>query len=129
MIGGPAQHDAINVIQVLQRLIQVTNSAVYTNENIWKFAFETIHAIIVQRWNIPVFLGRQTIQPGLAGMHPDSVSAGVTHRARQGRQCNLRILIVNADAAFDRNIRNRFHHHHASSDQFRFAHQAGAERT
>ncbi len=62
-------------------------------------------------------------------MHDQSVNACRDDGARQGEHGLARLLLVDADTAFDRHweIDGLFHRADAFGDQPRFAHQAGAE--
>jgi hypothetical protein len=63
-------------------------------------------------------------------MHPQRVGAGRENPVRQRIERRLRILLVDADAAFDgnRNADRSLHRCDAIGDQVRCFHQAGAER-
>ena len=91
--------------------------------------FEPIDAIVIERRNFAVFLRRQTFEPGLAGVHDQRVGSGALDVLRENLQRRFRILLVDADAAFDRdrNSHGRLHRRDAIADQRRLRHQAGAE--
>ena len=90
---------------------------------------EAKHDVVVERRDVAVFARRQAGEPGLARMHDQRVGAGRDDMSRESRQRLLRILVVDADAAFHRHRdRNRgLHRGHAIADQRRLRHQAGAE--
>ncbi len=62
-------------------------------------------------------------------MHDQRVGAGRDHSARQHIERDLRILVVDADAALDGdgNLDRALHRRNAIGDQRRLRHQAGAE--
>ena len=62
-------------------------------------------------------------------MHDQHIGAGPLDRLRKARERLLRVLIVDPDAAFDRdgNRHRRLHGGDAIADQFRLGHQARAE--
>ena len=90
---------------------------------------EPEHARIIERRHLAVLARRQALQPGLARMHDQRVGAGRLDRVGECRQRLLRVLVVDADAAFDRhrNCDRRLHRGDAIADQRRLRHQAGAE--
>ena len=86
---------------------------------------------IVQRWDIPVFLWAESLQPGFAGMqveHPDTSRA---KRINKQVKTGLLIHIVNANTAFDRNRKISFglHRGNTFSNQIGLGHQAGTKTT
>jgi len=64
---------------------------------------QAIDAIIVERWNLAVLLRAEPLEPGLAGMNPKRVAAGCEQAFGERIERGLRILPVDANAAFDRN--------------------------
>ena len=92
-------------------------------------ALQAIDAIVIERRDVAVLTRREAVQPGLACMHDQRVDAGLPDRLRERFQRNLRILLVDADAAFhrDRDRDGRLHRGDAFADQGGLGHQAGAE--
>ena len=88
-----------------------------------------IDDIVVEGRDLAVLLRAQTLEPGLAGMNPDGVGAGVQHPGDEIRQHGFRVLLVNADAAFDRDrhARDLLHRRDARGHHIRRLHQTGAE--
>ena len=84
---------------------------------------------IVERRDVAVFLRRQPVEPGLAGMHVNASHARGDDAPRSGRGADLGILIVDAEPAFDGdgNTDRALHGADALGDQLRLRHQAGAE--
>ena len=62
-------------------------------------------------------------------MHDQRRGARRLHHFREREQRGARLLLVDADAALDRdrNVDRRGHRHNAFGDQLGFAHEAGAE--
>ena len=56
MIGSATKHNAVYMIQMLNRFIERLNTAIDPDELIRILPFQAIDAIIVQRRNIAVFL-------------------------------------------------------------------------
>ncbi len=90
---------------------------------------EAIHEVVVERRDVAVLARRQALQPGLARMHDQRIDAGRLHRCGKRVERLLRILLVDADAAFhrDRNRDRGLHRGDAIADQRGLRHQAGAE--
>ena len=90
---------------------------------------EAVNATVVERRDVAVLLWRQALEPRLAGVNPDGVGAGGGHRVGQRVERRLRILFVDADAAFDRDghTDRRLHRGDDVADQRGRPHQAGAE--
>ena len=62
-------------------------------------------------------------------MHDQRVGARIDHRIRQRIERELRILVIDPDAAFHRdgNAHRALHRRDAGGDELRLRHQAGAE--
>ena len=91
--------------------------------------FEFIDEGVVERRDRPVVLRAQALEPGFARMDDERRRARRLHRVGEGKQRLARLLLVDADAAFDgdRNVDRGGHRRDAFGDQRRLAHQAGAE--
>ena len=87
------------------------------------------HAIVVERRNLPVLARRQSLEPGLAGVHDEGAAAGVGDAADEPVEVGLGILVVDADPALhrDRHANPRLHGSDTVRHQSRLRHQAGAE--
>ncbi|MNJ31077.1 hypothetical protein D3C77_256990 [compost metagenome] len=134
VIGGAAQHDAVQLhaigrVQMRLGLVQIADPAVDADGQMRPLALQTPHQGVVQRRHVAVLLGRQPLQPGLARMDDEVVDAHGGRGVDRGEQAFLRVLIVDADAAFDRggHADRRLDRRHAVGHQLRLAHQAGAE--
>ena len=92
-------------------------------------ALHAIDELVVERRHVAVLFRRQSFEPRLARMHGESLHARARAQADHIAQGLLGILIVHADAAFDRDRNgNRVaHRRHAFRHQLRLPHQAGAE--
>ncbi len=96
--------------------------------------FEPIHALIVERRNLAVFLRTQSLQPRLARVDDQHAQSGRDLHFDEALQIVVVILIVDADAAFHRHgdissriSDRRAHRRDTIGDERRFAHQARAE--
>ena len=90
---------------------------------------QAVDAVIIERWDIAVFLWRQAFQPSLAGMDDESRAARLADRGDEAGEILLVILIVDADAAFHRHryAHGIAHGADAIAHQARLGHQAGTE--
>ena len=129
LVGGAAQHHAIDMGQMRLGLVQGLDAAIEDDLQGRILALDAIDQIIIQRRHVAVFLRRQALQPGLARMHGEARHARRGARRDQGAQTFFGILVVHADAAFDGDGHgHRFAHgRHAIGDQLRLLHQAGAK--
>ena len=62
---------------------------------------ETVDAIVIEGRNLPVLAWRQPRKPSLAGMHDECRYASLLERTGQRFQRLLRVLLINAQTAFD----------------------------
>ena len=131
LIGGAAHHHAVERADVLPRLFDTGDAAIEHDAKIGVRGFQPMHDLIVERRHLAIFLRRQPLQPGLARMHDQRVGPGPLHHFGERKQHLVRVLLVDADAAFDRHrdIHRRLHGSNTVADQRRLVHQAGAEAT
>src|SRR5262249_38906939 len=102
LIGGPPHHDAIDAAKVRAGLLEVRYAAIEHDTKAGMCGFEPIDAGIIEWGDGTVLSRRQTIEPGLARVYDQGGNAGALNRAGEGLERLLRVLIVDADAAFDR---------------------------
>src|SRR5262249_10259597 len=90
---------------------------------------QPIDTIIVERRDLAVLLRRQTVKPGLSGMHDQGVATGLDDVARELVERPFRILTVDADPTFhgDRDFHRALHRRDAIPNQLRLRHQTRAE--
>ena len=69
MVGRPAEHHAVNVFEMRLAGIQRFNAAIDHNSEPGKVSLEVVHPFVVERRDLAVLFGRETLQPGLARMH------------------------------------------------------------
>ena len=129
LIGRPPQHHAIDMVEMRLRLGKAGDAAIDDDGHVGQRGLQPVDPVVVERRDVAVFLRRQSVEPGLAGMHDQRVGAGGDDAARQRVERDLRILIVDADPAFDGdgNADRALHRRDAIGDQRRLRHQAGAE--
>lgn len=90
---------------------------------------EAIDTAVVERWDLAVFLGRQSLQPGLASVYDEHLAAGAGDSPHEAFEVGLAVLIVDADPAFDSdgNGNRGPHRCDARSNEVGLRHQARAE--
>jgi hypothetical protein len=117
------------MLKLGQRRCEVGDAAVEDNRPVGVSAFERVHKRIVERRDRPVVLGAQAVEPGFARVDYERRRIGRLYRFREVDERLARLLLVDADAAFDghRNVDRRHHSRDGVGDQPRFAHQAGPE--
>ena len=117
------------MVEMLLGLGEAGDAAIDDDGHIGQRGLQPIDPVVIERRDVAVFLRRQSVEPGLAGMHDQRIGAGRDHAARQHIERHLRILIVDADPAFhgDGNFDRALHRGDALGDQRGLRHQAGAE--
>ena len=84
LIGRTADHRAVDVQQVCFYLVERQNSAIDDDFQIRSLLLQAIDIFIVQRRYLPVFLRRQAVQDGLAGVHDKGPTARSAHPLDKG---------------------------------------------
>src|SRR5262245_50988208 len=102
LIGGPPHHHAIEAAKVRAGLLEAGYAAIEHDTKVGMRGFEPIDARIIEWRDVAVLSWRQTIEPGLARVYDQSGNASALNRAGERFERLLGILIVDADAAFDR---------------------------
>ena len=129
LIGGAPHHDAIEVREMGPGLIEIDHAAIDHDGKTAMRRLEAVDAGVVERRDIPVLARREAGQPRLARMHDERPHPGLLHRIGQRFERLLRVLLVDADAAFDgdRNRDAAGHGGDAIADERGLGHEAGAE--
>ena len=129
LIGRASQHDAIDMRKMRLCFRKARDAAVDDDGHAGHRGLQPIDPVVVERRDVAIFLRRQSIEPGLAGVDNKRVRAGGDHAARERIERDFRILVVDADPALDRdgNADRALHRGDAVGDQRRLRHQAGAE--
>ena len=129
LIGRAPQHHAVDVNKMPLGLAEAGDAAIDDDGHVGHGSLQPVDPIVVERRDVAIFLRRQSIEPGLAGVDDQRIGAGSDHAAGQRIQRDFRILVVDADPALDRdrNAHCALHGIDAFSDQRRLRHQAGAE--
>ena len=131
VVSLAAHHHAIQRAQVLSNLRRAVDAAVDDEFQGGKVSLQTQHPLRLQRWNVAVFLGRQALQPGIAGMHDEEFATRLRDGAHKVPHEVVALATVNADAVFHRhgNVHRVLHGFHAIGHQSGFGHQASAKST
>ncbi len=75
LIGGAAEHDAIDMVEMNGGLVERADATIDADENVGPALFHPVDDLVVERRYLAIFLGAQALQPGLARMDPDRVGA------------------------------------------------------
>ena len=110
-------------------LVQAVDAAIEDDGEVRVLALDAIDQLVIQRRHFAVFLGRQAIQPGLAGMNDEAADAASGGGADQFAQRRIRLLVIDAEAALHRdgNGNRALHRRHTRRHQGGLPHQAGAK--
>ena len=129
LVSGPAEHDAVDVLQVLLRLIERTDAAVDHNGELGMGRLEAVDAIIVKRRHIAVLLRREPLKPGFPRVDDECGATSCRDGRNESLKIGLAVLIVDADAALhsNRHLAGSLHGSHALGNQLRLCHKAGAK--
>ncbi len=129
LVGRPPHHHAIEAPELSCRLLEVADAAIEHDHETGMRRLEPLDPAVVERRKVAVLARREPTQPGLAGVHDERVGARLLDRPGQRLERLLRILIIDADPALDRDRYGdrRLHGGNAVTDQLRLGHQTRAE--
>ena len=109
--------------------IKRRNTAINDNGNVRMRRLQPINNAVVERWNGPVILGAEALQPCLARMDGECIHPCRHRGICKGEERLFGVLVVNPDPAFkgdgDRNC--RFHGRDAVPNKCGLGHEASAE--
>ena len=119
MIGCAPEHDAVDMVQMSLSLAQRLNTAIDADETVRIFLLDPVNPAVVQRRYVAIFLRNEPLEPGFPRMHPKRIGAGSKDTGRQFVESDLRVLIIDTDAALDgdRHRDGLFHRGHAFRDE------------
>ena len=83
LIGGAAHHHAVDMAQLLLRLLEAGDAAIEHDLEIGVRALEAVHNAVIERRHIAVFARRQATEPRLSRMHDQRVGASGLHSSRE----------------------------------------------
>ena len=131
LIGRPPDHHAVHPrCQMFLGLGQRGDAAVDRQVKVGPLGLHPVDQRVVERRNIAVFLGAQTLQPRLSGVDREPAHTGVRDAVEEIGQHRFRVLIVHADPAFHRDLDRACradHRRRAARDEVRVFHQHRAE--
>jgi hypothetical protein len=131
LIRQAAEHDAVHMGKMGFCLVKGGDAAIEHDLERLMIALQPIDALIVQRRDGAILLGRETLEPGLARVNDQRGAACARDRGRKAFEPFLLILFVDADAAFDgdRNRHGGTHRGQTFADAAGLGHETGAEAT
>ena len=129
LVGLPPDHHPVHMPQVSPALLDTLYAAVDYDSKLWEILLESIDPGVVQRRNLPVLLRRQTLQPGLAGMHDKHRTTRRGDGFDKPGKLPVGLHLIDADTVLhrDRDIAGIHHGLDAVRHQLWLGHQAGAE--
>ena len=74
IIGSPAKHGAINVLEMCGGLLEGGDAAINLDAQCGEVGFETIHVVVAQWWYCAVFSWTQALKNGLTGVYDAAVA-------------------------------------------------------
>ena len=130
MVGLAPNHHAVQQSQLRLQLGMRGDTAVQHHRQCREVALERMHQFVAQRRNLAVLLGRQALEPGIAGVHDEDLATGLTDRTDEVAHKTIVLFAVYAYAVLDR---HRYRHGithglDAIGHQTRLGHQTGAKR-
>ena len=128
LIGGPPQHDAVDMRKMRLRRLEIGDAAVEDDRPVGMGALQRMDQRIVERRDGPVVFGAQSVEPRLARMDDDA-AAPAASPLRRSAESLLGLLLVDADPAFDgdRNADRGGHRGDAVGHKLGLAHETRAE--
>ena len=129
LVGFATDHDAIQVLELFFDLVKRLDAAVDAQVQVRHFGLEAVDELVVEWRYFAVFLGRESLEPSLAGVDNENLATGVAHGLDKVRKELPAVEVVDANAALDRNW-NRdgiLHCLEAIGDNLLFLHEACAE--
>ena len=129
MVGLPPHHHAIHQSQLLGNLGSCGEASIDHHRQMREVFFQSMDNVVPKWRHFPVRFGREALQPCIARMHDEGLTARVTHRADKIPHHVIAFGFVNADAVLDGdwNADNVSHRLDAISHQFGLGHQAGTK--
>ena len=109
--------------------LQRFDAAVDDDGELGKVALQVIHPFVVERRDLPVLLGREPLQPGLARVHDKHLGTARRHSAHKIQQLRIALLMVDADPVLHGNghFTGVTHGRHTVAHQCGLGHEAGAK--
>ncbi len=120
---------AVDREQVFAAFGQRADAAVHDDLQRRAVALQLVHDAVAQRRDLAVLLRRQTVQPGVAGVHDERVAAGGRRRLDEGVEAVRRFVAIDSDAGLhrDRQGARRAHRGDTVGDAGRFGHETCTE--
>ena len=124
LIGGTADHGAIQTVPMAGDLVQIGEPAVDQQGQVRAARFQGMDSGVVERRDIAVLFGAESLQPGFARVHDEGIAAGRRDNVDEPVEIGALVLVVDADPTFDRHWqgRRRRDRRHQVADQCRLTH-------
>ena len=129
VIGRPAHHHPVHVIEVLQAGRRRLQTTVQFDREGRTIGLELMDQRMAQGGDGAVLLGIKPFQPGFPRMHGKALAAGRRHRVDEVQQRLVGVMVIDADPVLhrDRQAAGLGHGRHAAGHPLRISHQTGAE--
>src|SRR5258706_15081957 len=101
MVCGAPEHHAIDMNELVGDLFVLCDAAVDHDGQRRKILFEPMDVAILERWNFPVFLRRESLQNGIARMDEKRIRARLRHGPDEVAHERVVFDAVDADAMLD----------------------------
>ena len=75
-VGFAPDHHAVKIFQLLFHLVERLDAAVDADVQLGHFCLEAVHEVVMQRRDFSVFLGREALEPCLAGVNNEYAATG-----------------------------------------------------
>jgi hypothetical protein len=129
VVGLAPEHHAVDRGALQPGLLGRGDAAIDDHLERREVRLEAVHQLVAQGRDLPVLLGAEPGEPGLARMHDHGPAAPRCDAFDEGREKAIVVALVDADPGLDgdRQRARRPHRPHARRDALRLGHQAGAE--
>ena len=102
MISLAADHDSVDMRELLMHLSGGVDAAVDHDLKLRKIILELVHELITQGRDFTVFFGRKTLQPGVAGVDDEGLATRLADRSHEITNKPVALALVNANTVLDR---------------------------
>lgn len=128
-VGFASDHHAVQVLQLLFHLVERLDAAVDADVQFGHLRLEAVHEIVMQRRDFAVLLGRETLEPRLAGVDNEYAAARIADCLYKVLEELPTVELVYPDTALDGdgNAYGILHGLEAVGHEVLALHEAGAE--
>src|SRR5262245_31991427 len=128
-IGSAAEHHAIHLRQLRFGRGKRLDPAIENDLELRPTRLQAMNPPVIEGRQVAVLLRAEAFEPSLARMHDEGPAACFGNGRDEPVEACFGVLVVDADAAFDRdwNWHRSAHRRDALGDKLRLRHEAGAE--